>query len=122
MFVKQVKDFDINSYEADVIVSDGYYEIMCYCHPLENINLGAIVTNISTLFANDIMRIDSEEYLVRKQIGYYSYYLQGKVLETQKPLIGIGKIAIALDKPLSKDIKQGEFIEFKVERLNCTIE
>lgn len=122
MFIKQVKDFDKNSYETDVIVSDGCYEIMCYCHPLENKNLGAVVTNVSALFANDIMRIDNEEYLVRKETGHYSYYLQGKVLETQMPLIGIGKIAIELDKPLAKDIKQGEFVEFKVERLNCTIE
>lgn len=122
MFVKEIKDIDKNSGEADVLVSDGRYEVMCYCHPLENKKQGAKVSEISTLFAEDIMRIDDAEYSVRKEAGHYSYYLQGKVIGTQKPLISIGKIIIRLDKPMAKDIKQGEFVQFKVERLNCTIE
>ncbi|MDR1697346.1 MAG: hypothetical protein LBR37_00275 [Erysipelotrichaceae bacterium] len=121
MFLKQIKDFDKKSGEADVIVSDGQYELICYCHPLENTKLGTIVTEISTLFADDIMRTEDNEYFIRKETDYYSYYLHGKVLKTQTPLIAIGEITIKLDKPLAKDIKQGEFIEFRVARLNCII-
>lgn len=51
---------------------------------------------------------------------YYSYHLQGEVIE-MTPKIRIGNIIICLDNTLPKDIKEGEYIEFLVERLDCNI-
>lgn len=121
MFIKQIKEFDCNSGEADLIVSDGIYELICYYHPAENFMLGTPIREVSTLFSEDIKRVDKNEYLISKGSDYYSYYLHGKVIDKQAPKIGIGKITINLDKPLAKDIEEGEFVELKVSRLDCYI-
>lgn len=121
MYIKQVKSYDSFSGEADIIVSDGVYELLCYYHPAENIDLGAEVKEISSLFAKDVTRAECKEYLIQKEEGYYSYHLQGKVIDTEIPMICIGNINIELDYPIAKDIKIGDYVELKVHRLNCII-
>jgi hypothetical protein len=122
MYVKQIRDFDQCSGEADIIVSDGIYELLCYCHPLESLDIGAQVVSISSLFAEDIMRVQSEEYRIQKSEGYYAYHLTGKIEDTKTPVVKIGDLKIILDHPLAKDIRQGEFVEFEVQRLDGKVE
>lgn len=119
MFLKEIKEFDKHSGEADVVVSDGQYEVICYCHPFENNKIGSKITEINTLFAYEIMRIKDKRFYIQKIDDYYSYYFYGKVVNANRALISIGGIIIRLDNDLSKDIKEGEFIEFKVKRLDC---
>ena len=69
-----------------------------------------------------IMRSDDENYLIDKKIDYYSYHLQGKVLDVDKRIVSVGNIILKLDKPIPKDIKNYEFIEFDVLRLDCSIQ
>lgn len=121
MFLKEIIEFDKYSGEADVVISDGQYEVICYCHPFENKKISSKVTEISAIFATEIMRIKDREFLIQKTVGHYSYYFHGKVLDACRALIAIGDIIIQLDNNLAKDIKGDEFIEFKVERLNCII-
>jgi len=122
MFVKKlIKDDG----QADLIVTDGQYDIMCCCweyNPLQKDNQQ--VKEISSLFTTDIMRVDDHDYLVQKIHGkgeHYSYHLQGRVIDKSKPLISIGELKIELDRPLPKDINVGEFVEFKVGRLDCFV-
>lgn len=122
MFVKQVKKFD--GYEADLIVSDGEYELLCYSYhypPFKEIPEGRAVKDIISLRVGNIKRVDGQDYIIRKESGDYPYFLQGKVLDADKRVIAIGKITIKLDKPLDKSIKQGDFLEFTVQRLDCTL-
>ena len=122
MFVKEIKNYDDFSNEADIIVTDGTYEVLCYCHPAEFYEKGSTVQEILSLFAKDIMRISDKMYEVKKlEDDYYAYHLQGEVIKIDKPIIRIGGLEIVLDSPLAKDIKLGEFIEFDVYRLNCEI-
>ena len=129
MYIKQIIDPETHGYgsitEADIVVTDGEYELMCYYYDINGeVKEGMPVKEVSTLFAVDIMRLDEKKYLVQKNHGkgeHYSYYLHGKVLDKTVPLIGIGELVIELDAPLPKDIEQGEFVEFKVGRLDCYI-
>ena len=71
MYLKKVQDYDKYSNEADIVVSDGKYDLLCYCYPAQ---------------CNKI-----------------------------------GSIELSLDTHLPGDIKEGEFIEFDVIRLDCEI-
>ncbi len=123
MHVQQIKDYDDFSNEADIIVTDGTFELLCYCYPAEIYKVGTQVQEISSLFAKDIMRVSNSDYLVIKLINdHYAYHLQGEVVETTKPIIRIGGLKIILDTPFAKDIKSGEFVELDVYRLDCAIE
>ncbi len=37
MFIKQVINYEIDALEADLIVSDGKHDLMCYAQPFEDI-------------------------------------------------------------------------------------
>ena len=63
----------------------------------------------------------NNNYFIEKTDGYYSYHLQGKVLEINPPVVEIGKLRIVIDSQLPKDIKQNSFIDFSVERMDCSL-
>ncbi len=122
MFVKQVKKFD--GYEADLVVSDGEYELLCYVYhypPFREIPEGITVKDITSLHVKDIKRVSGQDCLIRKEAGDYPYFLRGKVVDIDKRIIAVGKILIKLDKPLDKSVKQDDFLEFTVQRLDCTL-
>lgn len=121
MFVKKIVSYDVFSQEADILVSDNTYDILCYCYPTEDNILGAKVKEIVTLFASDIVRNEANEYCIKKDDQPYSYLICGKVVDLMKPRISIGQILIILDQPLPKDIKKGEFVELRVDRFDCEI-
>lgn len=123
MFIKSIYSFDEDSGEADLIVSDGLYDVICFCSIFQNkLQIIPKIKEIETFMCDGIMRIDDENYLVEKKIDYYSYHLQGKVLDVDKRIVYVGNIILKLDKPIPKDIKNYEFIEFDVLRLDCSIQ
>ena len=120
MFIKKVENFD--GIEADVIISDGHYEMKCYyyCLPLsKEVVVGQNVKEIYALLVRDIVRVNNDNILVIKESDYYSYTLQGQVTSIEKPTIGIGEITIILDSSFPKDITIGEYVKLEVKRLDC---
>lgn len=123
MFIKSIYSFDEDSGEADLIVSDRSYDIICFCSIFQNeLQIMPKIKEIETFMCDGIKRIDDENYLIDKKIDYYSYRLQGKVLDVDKRIVSVGNIILKLDKPIPKDIKNYEFIQFDVLRLDCSIQ
>lgn len=122
MIVKQIKSFDKYSSESDIIVSDGLFDLLCYCYPSISYPIGTVVSSITTFMAKKIMRADKKEYLILKLKDYYAYHLQGKVINLEKNIVCVGKLEIIVDGSIPKDIKLNEFIEFDVQRLDCCID
>ena len=121
MYIKEIKDIDKFSGEADVIVTDGTYELLCYYFLGGSVDIDMPVKSISALLTENIMRAEEERFSIKKMDHYYSYHLCGCVEDIKIPKISIGKMSIALDRPLPKDIEIGEYIGFDVQRLDVTI-
>ncbi len=121
MFVKEIRDYDRFSDEADIIISDGKYDLLCYCFPTEIPKKGQTIKTVTALFAKNMMRVKNNEFIIKKMTNYYAYQLQGEVIDSLTPKICIGDIIIYLDSSLPKDIKEGEYIELSVDRLDCTL-
>ncbi len=122
MFIKQVKNFDEISSEADIIVSDGIFDLTCYCYPSVLYQKGKEVKIVTSFMAKNIMRARCNEYLIFKLKDYYAYHLQGKIIDLIKRIVCIGNLEIIVDESIPNDIKLGEFVEFDVQRLNCYID
>ena len=122
MFIKQIKSFDKDSNEADIIVSDGTFDLTCYCHPSDLYKAGTEVKLITSLFTKNIMRAENEEFSIFKLKDFYAYHLQGKIMDLTKSNVCIGNLEITIDGSIPNDIKSGEFIEFDVLRLDCCID
>lgn len=122
MFIKKIYDFDEDSGEAYLIVSDGTYDILCFCALYQNeLQMLPAIEEVRTFLCDSIIKSDVEKYLIVKKNDYYSYHLQGKVLDIDKNIVSVGDIIIKLDTPIPKDIKNSEYIEFNVFRLDCSI-
>lgn len=123
MFIKCIYDFDDFSGEADLIVSDGTYQLICYCSDFQKgFKTIPEVKEIDSFMCENIMRVYTDKYLIIKEKEYYSYHLQGKVLDVEKKLIRVGNIIINLDAQIPYDINIQDFVEFDVARLDCRIE
>ena len=106
--------------EADVLVSDGEYELLCYALFYDN-QEGDTNFTLSPLRGEaDIMTCDRKYKIQKLDDGYYSYKLQGKLINVEDCIgtVQIGSIIISDVSWVPRDIKIGEFIEFTVSRLD----
>ena len=120
MFVKEIAEYDEFSGECTLVVTDGDYDLLCYCYNGTQPN-NMQLKKVESFLCENIMRSLSNEYMIQKTDCYFSYHLQGKVINCVIPEICIGDIIIKLDTPLPKDIKECEFIEFDVLRLDVSL-
>ncbi len=116
MLIKKLIDYNKNTGEADIMITDGQYKILCYAYPFEDEDKRfALVTHM----AKDVMRVETREYKLEKSIsGYYSYNIQGEIIDIKKRIVKVGDILIALEDVIPKDINTHDFIEFSVARVD----
>ena len=112
MIIKKIDWIDENIKEAEVTVTDGTYEIICFCHPCDY-KEGDEVKEVLNCFNTGLVYISEEECLVQKQTPPWDYWIVAKVIDSKSNLAAVGDIMMNVDIP--KDINNGEFIEF-----NCT--
>ena len=116
MFIKKIIDYDRSAGEADVLISDGRYEILCYAHPFENKNKRF---SLVSFMAKGVKRIEAREFKAEKSTnGYYSYNMQGEITDIEERIVKVGDIFIELEDVIPKDIKTHDFIEFSVARID----
>ena len=116
MYIKEIRDYDEEAQEANVIVTDGAFEIMCYAQPFsgeKDINFTLLGFGVS-----DIMTAPNDEYLIEKIDGYYSYFVRGRLVDTREGIFQLGKLIIKGIDYAPKDIPNGAFVEFSVIRFD----
>ena len=111
MYIKSV-DFD-GEQEADILVSDGKYEILCYALPYSAGDKEKDFT-LSAFMSENVMRALKNEYSAEKTDGYYGYKLTGRLFDLKNRLVAVGGIVIELENNIPKDIAENEFVEFEV--------
>ncbi len=121
MYIKKIVKYYEDELEADVIVTDGSYELLCYALSCEN-QVGDTDFSLSPFGCSDVITSDEKKYKITKlKDGYFSYKLQGKLIdinERYEGIMQIGSIVICEISGIPKDINVGEYIEFTVVRLD----
>ncbi len=133
MEIKHILEYDYNY--AEYMVTDGKYDVICMCMsvPLENNTepkTGMKVGKIYTFSINNpiVLKIsDSNQcYIQKDPRDHFEYKLCGIVVDSIKAIIRVFDFVIDLinDYPNGFDamIKNGDYIEFCVDRLDCEIE
>ena len=138
MNIKKVLEYDYNY--AEYIVSDGGSdndkELKCVCMsvPLSDgrePTIGLEITRICAfsvdeLVINKIIKETEKQDSISKHLyNPLGYKLKGRVLDSNQSIVGIFnyKIDLEYDYPdgLGKDFKDGDYVEFSVDRLDCFI-
>lgn len=138
MKVKKVVGYVNSSSEAaDVTVTDGQFELTCFCWPCTLTEGQEIAEPLSGMLTDykdcpdctlkyamcilskkyeDIQKADNEVYEIKKLTGSYCYHLTGKVVDQLNGIIAIGGLLIEVE-----DIphhKEGEFVTFHCMQIN----
>lgn len=118
MYISEILSYDEDDYEAELYISDGEYSLLCYAYTIKSFTVNQKVNGICGLLCEDIVKSFEQNYNITKLSQYYAYLLTAKVISTEKSIVKIGNLIIYLDKQLPNDIIEGEYISFRVQRLD----
>ena len=135
MYVKKIIEYVYNY--AEYIVSDGNNELKCVCMsvPLPDGRApknGMKITKIFAFSTNNVSikkitdKKKMKDSIVKLVFSSLGYRLRGRVCDVDNSTIEIFgfKISLQDDFPdgLGKKIKNGDFVQFSVDRLDCMLE
>jgi hypothetical protein len=120
MFIKSIDGIDKETKEAEVIVSDGFIDILCFSHPLKDNNVNDILTEpIHCFDVEDVVIAKGQISYANKCNTYFGYSICGKFINKENNLVLVGNIKVCLNKAyVPNDRPEGSFIEFDVSRLD----
>lgn len=118
MRVREIVHFDKKGREAEAVVSDGAYEVLCHAFPIDTVRIGMAVSGLSGFSCGNIVRAAQQRCAVSKLPSYFAYHMTGKVLSKKEGIVCVGGLKISLDEYMPNDISDGEYVSFEVMRLD----
>lgn len=119
MFVKSINWIDEDSQEAEVIVSDGCIEVLCFSHPFKKEINSVLEDPIYCFNTENVILAQEQSVSVYKSNNHFAYSLRGKLVDKKNKLVYLGNITLCLeDAYISNDILESSYIEFDVSRLD----
>ncbi len=104
--------------EAEVYLSDGRFEIICFSHPFNQETEENILLPLYALNAKDIHFYEENEFSVEKEGSTFEYKLTGYVVNKDDHQIKVGEFIIQLDIPLLNEVQKGDYISFVCDRID----
>lgn len=118
MHIQTVLHFDKGDGEAEVIVSDGEYELLCHAFPIAAVEIGMPVSGLSGFSCSDMVRAENPRCGVTKLPPYFAYHMTGILFSKQKRIVRVGGLEIDLDAYMPNDLSDGEYVSFDVQRVD----
>jgi len=122
MKIQDIVDYDDNSNEQDVLVTDELYVILCYYCGKKKLYANMQIKNsLFSLSTHNICKADKKMCYAKKlDISYYAYELCGKLVSrgNHSNIIKIGELTIEISDAVPKDIEIGDYIYFTADRLD----
>ncbi|TQR39814.1 hypothetical protein C7Y47_01960 [Lysinibacillus sphaericus] len=119
MKIKKINWISQEALEAEVVVTDGELEIMCFAQPLNYLEESELIEPIYCLNVSNLVKAEKSEYSIEKLDDYFAYRLIGKLIDKQYEKVKLGELLLELDNNLLPgDINEGDFISFCCQRLD----
>lgn len=121
MYISNILYFDVSDNEADIIVSDGNYQMLCYAFPARSLKIGQCVKEIYCFACSSTIKAKDCLYDIVKLPDFYAYFLTGRILSKSHHTVIIGNITMHLDIPFHNDMRNGDYVSFRVQRLDAQL-
>lgn len=119
MFIQEIIWLERSCLEAELIVSDGAYRLLCFSCPCEHAVGDELHKPLECLDVHDICVAEENVYDVEKGKNPYSYSLCGKICDINKGIIRVGEIKLHVaQNRIPKDIQSGQFVCFSTSRVD----
>lgn len=105
--------------EAEVIVTDGKYELKCFSQPM-NYGVDHQIENpIYCYNAKNILKSNENNFSINKLSEYFAYNITAQLFNKKNGLIKLGNIMLEIDKHiLPGDVKENDYISLYCQRLD----
>ena len=118
MHIQTVLLFDKEGREADVIVSDGEYELLCHAFPIAAVEIGMPVSGLYGFSCGNEVRAENPHCAVTKLPPYFAYHMTGILFSKQKRIVRVGGLEISMDAHIPNDLSDSEYVSFDVQRVD----
>jgi len=119
MFISSIQWIDEENQEAEVFVSDGYFNLKCFSHPFSKNVKDNLTEPIYCLDVENVVIAYEQVPYVKKSDTIFGYFICGKFIDKKNKLILLGSIKLCLECAyIPNDIPEGVFVEFTVSRLS----
>jgi len=117
--VRKITMISKSSLEAEVIITDGFNELICFSQPCNFSVNQKLIEPVYCYNNKNVVRSFSEEYDTEKLEEKFSYKLVGKLTDKKNYLVNIGDLALQLEVgSLPKDILENEYVSFYCQRID----
>lgn len=119
MRIREIRWIDKDSNEASVVVSDGFFECLAFCHPCHLTVGDKILEPLQSLGESGIYLVKHKNIGLKQQSGNdsWNHELVGLVLNKDRNLVQVGRLEIILNS-LPGDVINGDFVECYPIRLD----
>lgn len=119
MRIEKIDWLSQEALEAEVVVSDGEFEVTCFAQPLIYQVGCELKEPILCYNATNVLKLDKEVFAIDKLGEYFAYSLSGKLVDKKLETVMVGKLLLELDNNiLPGDINEGDFLSFSCQRLD----
>ena len=118
MYISKIISFNREDSEADLCITDGDYSVICYAHPAKTIAVNQKVSGIYGFLCTEIVKSCKQNCGINKLSPYYAYLLTAKVISKKSSIVQVGNLKIHLDTEIPNDILEGDYVSFRVQRLD----
>lgn len=119
MIIKDIKWVSEEALEAEVIVTDGHFELLCFSQPFKKNKGDQLSEPIYALDPYEILKLETKSSITKKLNGTYDYLIEGKLINKESGHVRIGDLIIEIDGHfIPRDIIDDNNISFKCTRLD----
>lgn len=106
--------------EAEVIVTDGENELLCFCHPCSLTVEAVIADDLKCFEVDGVVRAERKEGRIEKlSNGYFAYNFTGQLVSKAEGRVRIGDFLLKISvRALPGDIEDKEHITFSCRRVD----
>lgn len=117
--ISEVSWISQNAMEAEITITDGVYELVCFSQPCSLKINQQISEPIYCMNNTNVVRSKSEEYYIGKLKDVFGYNITGKLIDGNGGFVKVGEIVIQLEKgSLPGGVKENEYLNFNCQRLD----
>ena len=119
MFIKDIKWIDSDIQEAEIVVSDGEFNILCFSCPCKK-NIGeTLMESIYCFNVENVEIVNQETVYAQKKDNAFDYTICGELVDKNNKIVRLGGISLSLEDAYIPDcISVNNLIKFDVARLD----
>jgi hypothetical protein len=105
--------------EAEVTISDGKFDLVCFAHPFLMQEGEQFIEIIDAFEVGNVIKLDYPSLKAERMNNSFSYQIEGQLVDKDKGLVKLGEILIGIDdRFIPNDIETGDYISFVCDRLD----